>query len=495
MLPPRLLKDLSPSLMSYGNEHEQREIHSLLTISTPGTFAVTASEGKWRMARHLAYLDQAIMESIDLAAQGKRDGLIVSMPPQHGKSELCSKYLPTWYLGRHPDRRVILTSYEADFAASWGRRARDLAEQHGDLFGVQVSKRSSAVNRWDLKGREGGMSTAGVGGAITGKGAHLLIVDDPLKNDEEARSAKHRQKQWEWWQSVASTRMRPGGLKIIVQTRWHRDDLTGRIQDQAKTNGGRWRTIKLPALAEANDPLGRAPGEALWPEVYSKEELEKRKRDNTAYYWRALYQQDPQAEGGTEWPESYFGPNIWFNEWPTSWHCRVVALDPSKGSESKFGDYSAFVMLVVGPDGTLYVDANLDNVRNTSVIVEDSLAIQRQFWANAFAVETNQFQSLLADEMFRRAQQCGVFMPIVSINNHVNKLVRIRSLTPYLARGQIRFKGGSPSARMLVQQLRDFPFGDNDDGPDALEMALRTACMLISSRRDDDGGYELAVAV
>ena len=134
------------------------------------------------------YLDAAITHAIAAAEAGKLDGLVVSMPPQHGKSELCSKYLPAWYLGTHPDRRVILTSYEADFAASWGRKARDLLEAWGWLFGVRVSRRSSAARRWDLEDREGGMTTAGVGGPITGKGAHLLIVDDPVKNDEEARS-------------------------------------------------------------------------------------------------------------------------------------------------------------------------------------------------------------------------------------------------------------------------------------------------------------------
>jgi hypothetical protein len=120
----------------------------------------------------------AIVESIDAAAAGKQEGLVVSMPPQHGKSELCSKFLPAWYLGVHPDRRVILTSYEADFAASWGRKARDLLAQHGQLFEVGVSASASAASRWEIERFGGGMMTAGVGGPITGKGAHLLIVDD-----------------------------------------------------------------------------------------------------------------------------------------------------------------------------------------------------------------------------------------------------------------------------------------------------------------------------
>jgi hypothetical protein len=129
------------------------------------------------------------------------------------------------------------------------------------------------------------MTTAGVGGPITGRGAHLLVIDDPVKNDEEARSPTCRQKQWDWWQSVASTRLRPGGLIVIIQTRWHRDDLTGRILKHAKNNGQRWRVVSLPALAGEDDPLGRAPGEALWPEMYPRERLLRIRAGRTAYYW------------------------------------------------------------------------------------------------------------------------------------------------------------------------------------------------------------------
>ena len=390
---------------------------------------------------------------------------------------LCSHYLPAWYLGKYPDRRVILTSYEADFAASWGRKARDLLEQHGHLFGVRVSRRSGAANRWDLDGREGGMTAAGVGGPITGKGAHLLIVDDPIKNDEEARSSTFREKQWQWWQSVATTRLRPGALMIVIQTRWNRDDLTGRILNQAAETGHRWRVVKFPALAEEHDILGRQPGEALWPEVFSQERLEQVKATHTNYYWSSLYQQNPQAEGSAEWPDDFFGPDIWFNEWPDGWQCKVVALDPSKGVESKFGDYSAFVLLMVS-GGVVYVDADLA-VRNTTIITETAVDIQQYFRPDWFGVEINQFQQLLADDLNRRGEERGIFMPLYGVNNQVNKLVRIRRLTPYLSKRQIRFKGGSRGAKLVVEQLRDFPNGDHDDGPDALEMAVRLASHLL----------------
>jgi predicted phage terminase large subunit-like protein len=472
-----------PSLLPYATDAELRQLEKDLAVVSPACFAQIASQGRWLPARHLNYLDQAILESIDEAAAGRLEGLVVSMPPQHGKSELCSRYLPAWFLGRYPDRRVILTSYEADFAASWGRKARDLLEQWGWLFGVRVHRRSGAAARWDLDGREGGMTAAGVGGPITGKGAHLLIVDDPIKNDEEARSSTFRQKQWDWWMSVATTRLRPGALIIVIQTRWHRDDLTGRILRQAEDKGRHWRVVTFPAVAEEADVLGRERGEALWPEVFSKERLEGVRAMKTNYFWQAMYQQNPQAEGSAEWPDSFFGPDIWFNEWPENWSCKVVALDPSKGTESKFGDYSAFAMVEIA-NGILYVDADMA-IRNTTVISETAIEIQRRFQPDWFGVEVNQFQQLLADNIRQLANERRVLVPLYTLDNRVNKLVRIRRLTPLLSQGRLRFKGDSPGARLLVEQLRDFPNGDHDDGPDALEMAVRLAAELLS-RTDDD---------
>jgi len=178
--------------------------------------------------------------------------------------------------------------------------------------------------------------------------------------------------------------------------------------------------------------------------------------------------------------DEFFGPDIWFNEWPPDYDCKVVALDPSKGVSSKFGDYSAFVM-VQTYKGQGYVDADMA-IRNTSVIAETALEIQRTFCPDWFGVEVNQFQHLLAEDINRRAEKQGVIMPLYTIDNRVNKLVRIRRLTPLLSQGKLRFKGGSPGARLLVEQLRDFPNGGHDDGPDALEMALRLASKLVNEK-------------
>jgi predicted phage terminase large subunit-like protein len=180
---------------------------------TPAAFAMYASQDRWELARHHALLNRKL---VDVAA-GRCPRLIVEMPPQHGKSQMVSQYGTAWALGTFPDKRIILSSYEAGFAAYWGRKSRDLLEEHGPrVFGVKVSQKSSAADHWEIEGHQGMMNTAGVGGPITGKSADLLIVDDPIKNPEEAHSQVIREKIWEWFDNVAMTRLQPGAAVIVI---------------------------------------------------------------------------------------------------------------------------------------------------------------------------------------------------------------------------------------------------------------------------------------
>jgi len=234
-------------------------------------------------------MDKAVTDTIQGVDDVRR--LMISMPPRHGKSMFCSQYLPSWYLGTLPDHRVILSSYEASFAATWGRKSRNLLEEHGHLLGVKVAESPSAADQWDIAGHTGGMMTAGVGGAITGKGAHLAIVDDPIKNAEEASSQLIRDKIWEWWQSTLYTRLEPEGVVVVVMTRWHEDDLCGRLMNDILQGGERWRMLRLPAIG--------ANGKALWPERFSIERLQQIKRAVGDYHWEALYQQNPTPREGS----------------------------------------------------------------------------------------------------------------------------------------------------------------------------------------------------
>lgn len=230
------------------------------------------------------------------------------MPPRHGKSELISKYFPAWFLGRFPDRKVMLASYADTFAAQWGRRSRDVLEEFGpDLFGVRVDPETAGGQLWEVAKNEGIMVTAGVGGGLTGKGAHLLIIDDPVKNNVEAQSQTTRDAHHEWWKSTARTRLQKGAGVVLVMTRWHEDDLAGRlIADAENGEGDEWEVLNLPALAEDGDLLGRDPGEVLWPDMFDEQWMEETRRALGTYWFTALYQQRPSPADGMMFKRSNF---------------------------------------------------------------------------------------------------------------------------------------------------------------------------------------------
>lgn len=399
--------------------------------------------------------------------------LVIEAPPRHGKSEYVSKYLTSWYLGRWPDRRVILTSYEANFARSWGRKSRDvLREVGGELFGIRVSEEQHAAVDWEIEAHGGGMVTSGVGGPLTGRGANLLIIDDPIKNAEEAVSQVYRDKQWDWWQSTADTRLEPGAVVVVIATRWHPDDLSGRLlAASASGEGSRVRRIHLPAVAEANDELGRSEGEPLWPERFDSAALEKKKRGRDLYWWLSMYQQRPSRHTDSAWPDSYFDDALWSSTWPERFESSAIAIDPSRGRAR--GDYSAIVFCGLA-HGKLWVWSDIRR-RPEEQIVTDGIEANEMFRPMSFGVESNSFQSLLEPLFAHECERRGVIMPPLDLihNGESKEEIRIRRLGPYLRSGTLRFDAGCPSNQILVQQLKEFPLGDHDDGPDALEMSIR----------------------
>lgn len=225
---------------------------------------------------------------------GESARIIVCAPVRHGKSELLSHYTPVWYLHHWRERRVMLGTYESGFGRSWGRKVRNTIREHGRALDVHLAEDSQAADKWDTP-QGGGMTTAGKDGGFTGKGANLLLLDDIIKNAEEANSLTIRDKAYEWLKSTALTRLEPNGICIITMARWHEDDPVGRLLND---EGGRWRLINIPAIAEPGDVLGRKPGEPLWPERFDLAALKERKRDAGQYYWDALYQQKPPPAAG-----------------------------------------------------------------------------------------------------------------------------------------------------------------------------------------------------
>lgn len=256
---------------------------------------MVVSNYQWIPAEHLLILDDKLLE----VAAGRIKRLLITLPPRHGKSEFTSQYFPVWFLGRFPYKRIILASYESDFASEWGMKARDLMTEWGPrLFGVELRKDSRSRKSWKIKGHRGGMQTAGVRGPLTGKGMDLGIIDDPIKNDEDAQSKALRDKMWDWYRSTFYTRLEPDAAIIVIQTRWHEDDLAGRLLREMSLGGEQWAVLNIPALAEKDDLLGRKKGEALWPERYSVERLNKIKEAVGSRWFAALYQQKPAPDEG-----------------------------------------------------------------------------------------------------------------------------------------------------------------------------------------------------
>lgn len=254
---------------------------------------------------HVKVIGEAIRLMVE---EDDCDILLIEVSVRHSKSWTCSIATPAWYLSNHPNHMVGLASYESDFAAGWGRRARNVMEQSGPGFGLSVDKRSRAANRWDMilpDGKVGGgMWTAGAGGPIEGKGYHLGIIDDPIKNREEAESPGQLEKVWEWWQSTFIPRGEPGAKIIIVMSRWSEDDLTGRLLSDP--GGKRVKSVRLPALAESDEDMmvgrvhwSRQTGEALCPQRYEAAELEALRDSVGPWTWASRFQQRPMpAEGG-----------------------------------------------------------------------------------------------------------------------------------------------------------------------------------------------------
>ncbi len=332
----------------------------LIAQTNPAGLALITTRGtrrRWLLANHLGLINEKLAE----VAAGEIQRLMLFLPPRSGKSELVSHYFPAWLIGLYPDRRIILTSYEADFAASWGRKARDVLAEFGWLFGIDVREDSAAASHWDIKGHAGGMETAGVGGPITGKGADVLIIDDPIKNPEEANSPTQREKIWDWFQTTAYTRLEPGGAIILIMTRWHPDDLAGRLLKQMESGGEHWEVVSLPAIAEDRDLLGRKPGQALWPARFDEAALAAKKNALSPHWWSAMYQQRPIPQEGRLFRKDWF---------------EVVTDYPHDANQVRYwdlaatekGDYTAGVR-VAAEDGIYYI-IDVQRMRLTPAGVE-----------------------------------------------------------------------------------------------------------------------------
>lgn len=273
-----------------------------------------------------------MLTELEAVARGENLRLMIFMPPRHGKSIYGTRLFVPWWLAQHPHGGIMTLSATTELAELFGRRVRNLIRYHRQTLGYSLAADSQAAGRWETS-QGGEYLAAGVGKMIQGRPANLAIIDDPVAGVEAAESETQREGVWEWYQNDFLGRLEPGAAVILIQTRWHEDDLAGKLIQAMAQGGEQWRIINLPAIAGPGDALGRQPGEALWPEWMDEAALEARKRAVGSRAWYSLYQQEPRPLEGT-----LFKPELLLDEerqpffWPKACDGVFAVIDTATKS-------------------------------------------------------------------------------------------------------------------------------------------------------------------
>lgn len=448
--------------------------------------------------------------------EGRSPRLMLLLPPRHGKSELASRMFPAWHLGRCPDHEFIASSYNVSLAMSFSRKVKEVIADpvYEGIFQTRLHPDFQAAEEWAIAGHRGGYVAAGVGGGITGRGAHVLTIDDPIKNAEEAQSADLREKLWEWYTSTAYTRLAPGGGVLVIQTWWHDDDLAGRLQQAMKDDplADRFEVVKYPAIAESDewlDPASgdivrvehdtagpkdgaedsacqirataraidrgmnprhlrylRAKGQALHPERYSLRQLEQIKRTLPVQWWSALYQQNPVPDEGVYFTKDMFrrGPA------PRKEDCYVSVAFDFAISEKKQNDYTVGTVSLLDSDDMLhFVDRVRFKSADADYIVKAIVYLCKK-WHNPsiqLGLEDGQIYRALSGPLKREMARQRVYPSLKLLKPITDKQARARTLQGRMQQGMVSFDSGAEWYEQLRTELLRFPSGAHDDQVDS----------------------------
>ena len=419
-----------------------------------------------------------LCDRLEAVERGDIDRLMVFMPPGFAKSTYGSILFPGWYIGRNPDLSLIGASHTAKLAAKFGRRVRNLINHpnYREVFpGVELASDSKAADQWETT--DGGEYFAvGVDGAVAGRRADLATIDDPIKGREDADSETQREKVWDWYTNDLYPRLKPGAAIILITTRWHDDDLAGRLIEQMKHGGDRWEILVLPAFAEVDDPLGRSPGEALWPEWYSLEEMERTRGVVGPRAWSALYQQQPSPEEGNYFKREWLR---WYDEPPK--HVQIYgASDYAVTADA--GDYTVHGVIGVDPDDNIFVRDWWREQTESDVWIEVLLDLMERWKPLAWAEESSQIEKSIGPFLRKRMRERRVYCLRRPHTSSRDKPTRARSIQARMSMGKVYLPRNAPWVADLVSELMHFPVGTQDDQADTLSLFGRMLDRLIAGR-------------
>lgn len=406
-----------------------------------------------------------IAEALEAVERGELLRLMICMPPRHGKSELASRRFPAWFLGRNPDKQIIAASYNSDLAGDFGREVRNIVAEpeYKEVFSVRLASDSQAANRWHTD-EKGMYVAAGVGTAVTGRGAHVLLIDDPFKDREEADSEIRRRRVWDWYTSTAYTRLMKNGAIVVINTRWHEDDLSGKLLEQQETGGDKWTVISLPAIDNS--------GAALWPDMFPIERLEQIRNVLPSRDWTALYQQSPTPDDGTFFQKSWFEPRRFkpaevpknLNKYITSDHA------PAGDTDS---DFACVRVWGVDPDGDIYLLDGFRQQITMDVLADKTFGMIRKHKPFCWFPEDDNNWKSSAGFIKRRMMEEKTYCRIEPVSPHgSNKQVKAQAFQAMASMGRVWIPSGSEGDDVIDQYLK-FPAGKNDDEVDAAALIGR----------------------
>lgn len=404
--------------------------------------------------------------------------LIFCEPPRHGKTELATKRLASWYSGKHPNHDIAIASYSDTMAEDMGADTRWilLSPTFKQVFpGYKLRKGGTA--KGNIQVHTGGrLVSVGAGGALTGRGMHLGIGDDLFKDHEEARSQAVRDARWNWFTKVFMTRRMGPKLVILTMTRWHSDDIIGRITDPENPHynaveASKWKIIRLPALAEEDDPLGRQIGEPLWPEEYDKDFLESQQRLDPLGF-AALYQQSPTVADGTYFRREHLDPYRYhLDELPTElrFYC---ASDHAVGTKQR-NDPSCFIKIGVDRHQNIWVTDAFWKRVPTDQAVEAMLQMgagDEKTRPLIWFAERGHISASIGPFLFKRMQETGKYINVREVTPIGDKVTRAQSMIARVAQGKLRFPRGVDWANKAIEEMLAFDNGLHDDFVDALSL-------------------------
>ena len=408
--------------------------------------------------------------------RGDKDRVCVNIPPRHGKSQLVSIFYPAWFLGRNPDKKVMMVSHTTDLAVDFGRKVRNIiaSEAYRSIFPtVKLASDSKSAGRWSTN-VGGEYYACGVGSALAGRGADLLLIDDPhSEQDVISGNFSVFEKAYEWYTFGARTRLMPGGRVAIIQTRWHMDDLTGRVVKDMANNerADQYEVIEFPAILHVDDPdTGKPVDKPLWPEFFDIEALLRTKASMPVFQWNAQYQQQPTAE------EAAIVKREWWNEWekddPPSCEYVIMSLDSAAEKHNR-ADYTALTTwgVFLNEETSAYNIILLNSIKERLEFPELKELAMEQYtdWEpDAFIVEKKSSGVALYQEMRRMGLLVQEYTPH---RGSGDKLARLNSVSDIVASG-LCWVPQTRWAEEVVEEIAGFPFMSNDDLVDSTVMAL-----------------------